>query len=455
MRKLLFIPLLIFAVGCGQGTFTEIRKDVQSDVLKKEVNTASVEKFKKIEGYKNFQNKLFNYLNLASLHFYSQQLDSSIYYFNLAESRIEEQYTRRVSQEVGSILTNQYNVDYQSYPVEHLMIHFYKSLAFLQKNDLDGAIVEVRKLQQKLSYLDQFSGFYKIKQTDYPFLNYYSGMVFHLAGDDNAARVSFKLANYDYDSLKEKLPSSKQTNLHITFSGMIPELNEAYIRLLVNTDDDIYTLKVAYPVYFDTFSNPDVKDSGSETGQHKFDVAGKFETEFNAKEKELQPKNFARVAAKFILANGTAAVSEKMMEKRKEEKEKEKEEKKKKGEKVDDNSTNGEDIFWGSLWVLGNVMKVVNDVTEKADLRQWFLLPSTIYLSVDSSKPDSTHSTLFQSEKLTLDYLLPKRVRVFNEEQYQQTIDFNFDNQDNRNDGGNRRRDDRRKKKLVAIDEDE
>jgi len=455
MKKLLFIPLLILAVGCGQSTFTEIRKDVQSDVLKKEVTTSSIEKFKKIEGYKNYQNKLFNFLNLASLHFYSQNFDSAIYYFNLAENRIEDQYTRRVSQEVGSILTNQYNVDYQSYPVEHLMIHFYKSLAFLQKNDLEGSVIEVRKLQQKLSYLDQFSGFYKIKQTDYPFLNYYSGVIFHLNGDDNGARVSFKLAGYDYDSLKTTLPSSNKMNLHITFSGMIPELNEAFIRLLVNTNDDIYTLKVAYPIYFDAFSNPDLKESSFVTGNQKFDVARKFETEFNAKEKELQPKNFARVATKFILANGTAAVSEKMIEKRKEEKEKEKEEKKKKGEKVDDNSTDGEDIFWGTLWVLGNVMKVVNDVTEKADLRQWFLLPSTVYLSVDSTKPDSTHLTLFQSEKITLDYLLPKRSKVFNEDQYQKTIDFNFDSQENGNDDHNRRRDERRKKKVLASDDDD
>ena len=190
LKSIFFVLLISSLIGCGQTNFVSARRDVQADVIHQKTDDATISKFKKIPDIKKYQNTLFSLLNMGTIHFYQQQFDSTIYYLDKAEERIQDQYTRRVSQEAGSILTNEYNVDYKSYPVEHLLVHFYKSLAFSGLQKTESAFIEVRKLQEKLDFFETSPGIYAFKNSDFQSLNYYSALIALQNGDENFARAS-------------------------------------------------------------------------------------------------------------------------------------------------------------------------------------------------------------------------------------------------------------------------
>ncbi|MCK6603094.1 MAG: hypothetical protein L6Q77_14860 [Bacteroidetes bacterium] len=418
------IPVLgIWLSACGQAGFVAQRTAVQDDIIAGTASAESGQALNKIPDIRTFQFRLFRQLNQAGLFFFRQEYDSSLARFSQAEATIEDQYTRRVSQEASSLVTNQYSVNYQGYPVEHLLVHFFKSLIYLGRNDVAGAAVEVRKLQQKLDFLEQKGKPYEIKRTDFRLLNEYSAWISWLNGDENDARVNFRLAGADFDSLKSSLPAKNRAHIVVHLNGLVAELQEAYIRLILTTDSDIHTLKVAFPVVFDPFivqpSVLNLKDQNTRSAG--MDVNGQFTKELEISEKELSGKAMARVATKFVLAEMATNVSEAILDDRERDREKQKE----KGEKVDE--ANWVDGVLFGVFVAGNIMKVTNDVTEKADLRQWFTLPGSITISLRDSQPDSTSLRLLMtSDRVTVYYQPPVRTGRFNESQYQRTETLDF-----------------------------
>lgn len=427
--NLIFLAAFLLLSGCGQASFVTQRTSIQDDIISKSVSASTLQKLNKIPDSKTIQFRLFRQLNRGGLYFFSQQFDSSLLAFDQAEDIIEDQYTRRVSQEVSSVLTNQYSVNYAGYPVEHLFVHFFKSLIFLQQDNIQGAAIEVRKLQLKLDYLENHQDPYKIKRTDFKLFNEYSAWISWLNGDENDARVNFRLTGVDFDSLKYSLPAKDNAHLKVSLNGLVSELNEAYYRLIVTTDEDVHTLKVAYPVNFNPFlSTP--SNVGPLTGTTRsagMDVNAEFEKQFEISEKALLPKTFTRVATKFILAEAATQISDKMLEEREEERQKKKE----KGEKVDE--SDGVDALLIGINIFGNVMKVTNDVTEKADLRQWFTLPSSVTISLLSQKPDVTNSpvpSLISTNLVTVEFNVPQRLNKFNPGEFERTdyLDFSGKN---------------------------
>lgn len=427
--KLIILATVVLLSGCGQASFVTQRTSIQDDVISRSASTASIQKLDKIPDSKSIQFRLFRQLNRGGLFFFSQKFDSSLIAFDMAEDIIEDQYTRRVSQEVSSVLTNQYSVNYTGYPVEHLFVHFFKSLIFLQQDNIQGAAIEVRKLQLKLDYLESHQDPYKITRADFKLFNEYSAWIAWLNGDENDARVNFRLTGVDFDSLKYTLPTKDNAHLKISLNGLISELNEAYYRLIVTTDEDVHTLKVAYPVNFNPFlSTP--SNVGPLTGTTRssgMDVNAEFEKQFEISEKALLPKTFTRVATKFILAEAATQISDKMLEEREEERQKKKE----KGEKVEE--SDGVDAVLIGINIFGNIMKVTNDVTEKADLRQWFTLPSSVTISLLSQKPEKTDNPAFpliSTNLITVEFNAPQRLNKFNPNEFERTdyLDFSGKN---------------------------
>lgn len=436
LRYSIFIFIAYFFTGCGQASFIQGRQQVQEGLITEKKEQLSIEPLLDIPDITDFQNKLFVLLNAGTIYFYSQQFDSCIEYLNLAEEQIQEQYTRRVSQEIGSIFSNDYSVNYMSYPVEHLLVHFYKSLAFLGKNNVEGAWVEVKKLQEKLDYLQDYPGFYKFTADDYKFLNYYCGLVGQKNNDENFARVCYTRAGLDSDQMLESNKNNPKINIQLL--GLVPEIYEAYLRVLVQTDKDIHHLKIAYPILFDTYQSPSI---GLDSRDWSFSVTDQFTKEFNQREEELEPKMVSRVVTKFLISEGAVLASDMALEQRKKDREKKNEEKRKNGEK-EDNSTDNMDTFWTIVGVFGQVMKVVNDVSEKADLRQWFLLPDYIVISTTNNNQKSNNAVihLIDNNDVLVDYWAPKKVKRFNPNEYQRTINFNSSNENNRNDTRVKRR---------------
>ena len=74
-------------------------------------------------------------------------------YFETAEHLIDE-YHSNVGAEAAALVTNPEARPYRPEDFEVIMINFYKALNYIDLNDMEGALVEVRKINIKLTQLN-------------------------------------------------------------------------------------------------------------------------------------------------------------------------------------------------------------------------------------------------------------------------------------------------------------
>ncbi len=75
--------------------------------------------------------------------------------FALADEYITELYTRRISEVGFSFLTNDNDLPYPGEPYEDIYLNVFKALNFAALRDPQAVFVEVRKLDEKLSYMER------------------------------------------------------------------------------------------------------------------------------------------------------------------------------------------------------------------------------------------------------------------------------------------------------------
>ncbi len=99
------------------------------------------------------------YLDSGMLHLYNRDYATSIQRFEEAERLIEEYYTRSVSQAAASFLLNDNQIDYAGEDFEDIYLNVFKALAFLEQGNQSAAFVEVRRINDKLNFLeDKYQG---------------------------------------------------------------------------------------------------------------------------------------------------------------------------------------------------------------------------------------------------------------------------------------------------------
>lgn len=88
-------------------------------------------------------------LDYASLLFYSGEYKESIQAFLKAEAISEESDYFSVSRQTGSVFVNEEMLKYQTPVYEKILINVYLALNFIELNQYDEALVEIRKIHQK------------------------------------------------------------------------------------------------------------------------------------------------------------------------------------------------------------------------------------------------------------------------------------------------------------------
>ncbi len=112
-----------------------------------------------------------------------------------AEERIEELYTKSISRGVLSMVSNDRALAYSGTNFERGMIHYYRGLGFLERNRRDDFIIEGRSLSKYLTQLPELS---KKSDTDFAFLQYFSGIGYDLGNQPNDAWISYERARTLY-----------------------------------------------------------------------------------------------------------------------------------------------------------------------------------------------------------------------------------------------------------------
>lgn len=208
-RLLLFLLSCLFATGCA--TWYQRTMDFQEAVAKGDFGHAEklLQKNKKQNRKKN---RLLYYLNLGYVNFMLGRYEESNAAFETAERMTEEQ-GKDILTEAAVLVSNPEIRPYRPEDFEVIMINFYKANNYLQMNNMEDALVEVRKINIRLQQLNDKYADHKNRYRQDAFAQLLMGLIYDAAGDANNAFIAYRNAynTYETDYLKNfNLPAPEQ-----------------------------------------------------------------------------------------------------------------------------------------------------------------------------------------------------------------------------------------------------
>lgn len=139
------------------------------------------------------KNRLLYYLDRGMLLHLDGQYAESNASFEEAKRIGNELYTKSLSSEGISLMTNDYVLDYAGENFERTMIHLFAALNYSMLDEPDAALVEIRQVGEYLRKLQIDSPNENVYQED-AFARYLSALFYESAGEYDAALVDYKKA---------------------------------------------------------------------------------------------------------------------------------------------------------------------------------------------------------------------------------------------------------------------
>ena len=124
----------------------------------------------------------------------------------------DELYTRSLSNEGFSLMSNDYALDYAGENFERTLIHLFSALNYVQLREPDSALVEVRQIGDYLRQLQVDSTNENVYQED-AFARYLSALLYESSGELDSAFVDYKKATTAYHAYETKFAVSAPTLL--------------------------------------------------------------------------------------------------------------------------------------------------------------------------------------------------------------------------------------------------
>jgi hypothetical protein len=364
--------------------------------------------------YRSKDAVLYNLEKATALHF-NEEFDASNKYYSQAEQRIDELFTKSISRGIQSFVTSDNALAYDGEDYEDIYLNIFKSLNYLHQNDLEGALVEARRVSHKLQQLNiKYKGLAdalskadttgqaewkpgKTNVQNSALGRYLSAILYAKTGHQDDARIAFEGMIEAFKDQPALYPGkvNPENNMNIitqpekynvlvtSFSGRAPIKRQEDVRLYLH-DPDLY-LK---------FSLPSLHRYRSQVKSIKISVNDSLlvpltpieDMDLVAQEvyKVKEPIIYARAFVRaFLKAIGSRTISNKAEERSR---------------------------FLGGLTKLLGI--VGQEVTEKADLRGWQTMPGRAYATV-FKLPPGTH-------RFSINYYSPKGKLIFTEKKTKQ-----------------------------------
>jgi tetratricopeptide (TPR) repeat protein len=118
--------------------------------------------------------------------------------FERAELLLEELYTKSVTRQLATLAVSDNIGKYRGTSYEAILVNYYKILNYSLLGDLEGALVECRRVNRKLEYLRDSEGVFFAND---PFIQYLTAMVYRAGRELNDADVSYRVAASEYQEL--------------------------------------------------------------------------------------------------------------------------------------------------------------------------------------------------------------------------------------------------------------
>ena len=118
-----------------------------------------------------------------------------------AEEEIDKLYTRKIRTETAAFFTNDTVLPYEGDPYEQVMVNVVKALNYAVMGQLNEALVEARRLDNRLNVIAD-----KVKDKDGyrddGFARYLTGILYEAAGDLNNAFIAYRKASDAYEAIR-------------------------------------------------------------------------------------------------------------------------------------------------------------------------------------------------------------------------------------------------------------
>ncbi|PLX93225.1 MAG: hypothetical protein C0621_08160 [Desulfuromonas sp.] len=115
----------------------------------------------------------------------------------------EELMTRSLSAEALSFVSNDTIIPYRGEDYEAAYANYYRALNYLALGELDEALVECRRVDEKLTYYTNlYEGEHVFKES--PYLRLLTGLVYEADGDSNNAFIAYRRSLEAYQFYRDK-----------------------------------------------------------------------------------------------------------------------------------------------------------------------------------------------------------------------------------------------------------
>ncbi|SEW37303.1 COG3014 family protein [Chitinophaga arvensicola] len=180
------------------------------------------------------RNQLLFCLEKGKTAFLQGQYAESNLYFNQADSLLESGGRNKAMDQALGLLTNPAMQQYRGEDFEKLLIHYYKSLNYMQLHMMEDAEVEARRISLSGYELNDRKNNRENRYSNDAFAMIIQGMVYESAGDINNAFIAYRnaadlfLRQEDHTYYGIPLPQQLQEDVLRTAAGLGFETERAY-----------------------------------------------------------------------------------------------------------------------------------------------------------------------------------------------------------------------------------
>lgn len=281
-RKLFVLLIVVGLIsGCGSQQLMSGQKQMRSSFQSGNYEKADfiADSLKENEIYESKDRVLYA-LEKGTINYFKGDFEQSVESFSNAEEYIDQFFSKSIKTGVGAFLSNDTQLNYDGEVYEDIYLNGFKSLSYLKLDDFESAMVEARRIAQKLSEAEQKYGDYaeamaESDTTDTeeeikweagtssihasPLSHYLASALHAKAGEEDGARIEMdKLKNaidnhqampdselrYDSSFAKVRHPDQYNTML-MAFCGNAPDKVDNSINTDINRDGK--GVKIAIP----------------------------------------------------------------------------------------------------------------------------------------------------------------------------------------------------------------
>lgn len=214
----LFLALVLPSCGPGPAFHNAVNAKIASGEY-----VLAYREVKKNKRAYSKRERLLYHLDLGLSAHYAGLYKESNKDLRRAEELGEQLYTKSLARTGLSFLLNDYVLPYRGEDFERALIHLFAALNYTKLGDLEGALVEARKLDSKLHAMDLQYGDEKRVYREDAFIRFLSGLLYEMSGKLDDAVVDYMKAEETFQDYRRnygtEIPDFAVENLLSALDG--------------------------------------------------------------------------------------------------------------------------------------------------------------------------------------------------------------------------------------------